>query len=173
MRFVTDLVCHGRAAEQVNQAVRGPRRLEHLRMHTSFRRFFAFQIHFVVEIATYNNDGNAQQKKLRANVALRNKSGLYQMKECHFEALIYASAGMLLWFYALYRSQMLLGVSRNQLVALLVTEGGAIVYWYYLMLLTMEKIEIGPIQFVGLVFAMLTAFLSWLRFVFTTRGHTG
>ena len=81
------------------------------------------------------------------------------MKECHFEALLYASAGMLLWFYALYKSQMLSGISRNQLFALLVTQGGAIVYWYYLMLLTMDKVEIGPIQFVGLVFAMLNLIL--------------
>ena len=95
------------------------------------------------------------------------------MKDYQLEALMYSLVGLLMLFYAIYKSKMLSHVTSNQLIGLGVTVVGAIVYWYYLMLLTMETIEIGAIQIAGLAFALCGAFLSWLRFVLTTAGHTG
>lgn len=95
------------------------------------------------------------------------------MEDHQFEALIYSLFGLLMLFYAIYKSKMLSHVTRNQLIGLGVTVLGAVVYWYYLMLLTMETIEVGAIQIAGLAFAVCGAFLSWLRFVLTTAGHTG
>lgn len=95
------------------------------------------------------------------------------MEDYQLEALMYSLVGVMLLFYALYKSKMFAHVTSNQLLALGVTIAGAVVYWYYLMLLTMEKIEVGAIQIAGLAFAVCGAFIAWLRFILTTAGHTG
>ena len=75
--------------------------------------------------------------------------------------------------FAGYNSKIFANVTGNQLFALLVGLVGATVYWFYLMLLTMETIEVGWLQVTGLGLAYLVSFMSWARFVLTTKGFVG
>jgi hypothetical protein len=75
--------------------------------------------------------------------------------------------------FAAYESRIFRHVQFNQLLALLVGLFGATIYWWYLMLLTMDPIEIGTLQLIGLLLALTVSFLSWARFVLTTAGHVG
>jgi hypothetical protein len=81
--------------------------------------------------------------------------------------------GFACFAFAAYESAAFAYVTGNQLFALMVGLLGATIYWFYLMLLTMKKIEVGTLQITGLGLAYMVSFLSWARFVFTTRGHVG
>jgi hypothetical protein len=87
--------------------------------------------------------------------------------------LTYGSIGIAIFALAVavYDSKLFAKVTRNQLFALMVGLCGAAIYWYYLMLLTMDQIEIGLSQILGLALALSVSFLSWARFVLTTAGH--
>ena len=57
--------------------------------------------------------------------------------------------------------------TRNQKYGLLLAIFSAFVYWYFLLLMNHENINIKSNHFLALLFGSIIAILTWLKFVLT------